>query len=75
MNHAAGIVSQGDSDAAVAKAGYAGSTAVGVLPRLSWPAGSHAPNYKADIAVLASILSLALAGVWIEWRFLGRQPV
>ncbi len=74
-DHAAGIVSQGDSDAAVEKAGFAGSTAVGVLPRLSWPAGSHAPNYKADIAVLASILSLALAGVWIEWRFLGRQPV
>jgi hypothetical protein len=68
-------VSQGDSGTAVEKAGLAGSTAVGVLPRLSWPAGGHAPNYRADIAVLASILSLALAGVWIEWRFLGRKPV
>jgi tetratricopeptide (TPR) repeat protein len=71
----AGTVSQSDGDAAVEKAGFAGSTAVGVLPGLSRLLGSHAPNYKADIAVFASILSLALAGVWIEWRFLGRKPV
>jgi hypothetical protein len=38
-------------------------------------AGSRTPNYKADIVILVSILSLALAGVWIEWRFLGRKPV
>jgi len=74
-DRAAGAVSQGDSGTAVEKAGFVGSTAVGVLPGLSRLAGSHAPNYKADIAVLASILSLALAGVWIEWRVLGRKPV
>jgi tetratricopeptide (TPR) repeat protein len=74
-NRGAGVVSQGDGGAAVEKAGFAGSTAVGVLPGLSRLIGGHAPNYKADIAVFASILSLALAGVWIEWRFLGRKPV
>ena len=37
--------------------------------------GSGAPNYKADVAIFASILSLALAGVWVEWRLLSRQPV
>jgi hypothetical protein len=68
-------VSQGDSGAAVEKAGFTGNTAVGVLPGLSRLMGSHAPNYKADIAVFASILSLALTGVWIEWRFLGGKPV
>jgi hypothetical protein len=74
-NHGAGTLSPGHSDATVEKAGFTGSTGVGVLPRLSRLAGSHAPNYRADIAVLASILSLALTGVWIEWRFLGRRPV
>jgi hypothetical protein len=70
----AGIVAQDDSGAAVQKAGFADSTAVDVWPGLSRLIGSHAPNYKADIAVFASILSLALAGIWIEWRVLGRQP-
>ena len=74
-NHGAGTVSQGNSDTALATAGFVGSTSVGVLPGLSRLTGSHAPNYKADVAILVSILSLALAGVWIEWRFLGRQPV
>jgi hypothetical protein len=66
----------GHGDAAVEKAGFADSTVAGVLPGLSsWLTGSRAPNYKADIAVFASILSLALVGVWIEWRFPGRKPV
>ncbi len=72
--HGAGGVSQGDSGAAAQKAGFADSAAVGVLPGLSRLIGGHTPNYRADIAVFASILSLALAGVWIEWRFLGRRP-
>ncbi len=66
---------KGSTGAAVEKAGFADSTAIGVLPGLSRLMSNHAPNYKADIAVFASILSLALAGVWIEWRFLGRKPV
>ncbi len=71
-----GTVAQGNGDAAVEKAGFADSTVAGVLPGLSsWLTGSRAPNYKTDIAVFASILSLALAGVWIEWRFPGRKPV
>jgi hypothetical protein len=74
-DRAAAMVAQGDGDAVVAQAGFAGRTAVGVLPTLSRLAGSHAPNYRADVAVLASILSLALAGVWIEWRWVGRKPV
>jgi hypothetical protein len=72
----AGTIAQSDRGAALEKAGFAaGSTAVGVLPGWSRLTGGRAPNYKADIAVFASILALALAGVWIEWRFLGRQPV
>jgi hypothetical protein len=73
-----GAVPQGKSDggAAAEKAGFFDSTATsGVLPALSQLMGSHAPNYKADIVILGSILSLALAGVWIEWRVLGRRPV
>jgi hypothetical protein len=71
----AGDVAQGAGGAAVEKAGFAGSAAAGVWPGLSRLIGSHAPNYRADIVVFVSILSLALAGVWIEWRFLGRRPV
>jgi tetratricopeptide (TPR) repeat protein len=74
-NRGAGDVSQGEGGVAVDKAGFAGAAAVDVLPGLSRLMGSHVPNYKADIAVFASILSLALAGVWIEWRFLSRKPV
>ncbi|MCL5282061.1 MAG: tetratricopeptide repeat protein [Planctomycetes bacterium] len=74
-DHGAGTVSQSDGGAAVQKAGFADSSAVDVLPGLSRLIGSHTPNYRADMVVFASILSLALAGVWIEWRFLGRKPV
>lgn len=52
----------------------AGGPAV-LMSGLSWLMGRSAPNYRVDIAIFASVLSLALAGVWIEWRFLGREPM
>jgi tetratricopeptide (TPR) repeat protein len=66
---------------AVSKAGVAtdktgffeGTAGVDFVPALSWLTGGHAPNYKVDIGIFASILALALAGLWIEWRFLNRM--
>jgi len=72
----AGIVAPGsDNGSATAeKAGFLdGTTAVGVWPRWSRLVGDRAPNYKGDIVVFGSILSLALAGVWVEWRLLGAR--
>jgi hypothetical protein len=72
----AGAVQEGNPGAAAEKAGFLGSTATAsVLPGWSGLMGRHAPNCKVDIAIFASILSLALAGVWIEWRLPGRQSV
>ena len=69
-----GVIHENDEGAAVEEAGFVGGPAalVSGLLRL---VGRGAPNYKADIAIFASILSLALAGVWVEWRLLSRQPV
>jgi hypothetical protein len=72
-----GLVEAGakdDGGVAVEKAGWAGGP-VFLMSGLSRLVGNHAPNYKMDIGIFASILTLALAGVWIEWRFLGRKPV
>jgi tetratricopeptide (TPR) repeat protein len=73
---ATGAMSQDDGRAVVEKAGFfRGSAGGGLWSGLSRLLGSDAPNYKADMAVFAALLSLALAGVWIEWRLLGRKPV
>jgi tetratricopeptide (TPR) repeat protein len=64
---------EGGSAPAVQEAGFVVHPAA-LTPGLSRLIGRHAPNVKADIVILAPILSLALAGVWIEWRFLGRYP-
>jgi len=69
-------VPPGHNGVAVEKAGFLDRSAgVGVVPGLSRLMNRHAPNYRVDIAILASILSLALAGLWIEWRLPGRRPV
>jgi tetratricopeptide (TPR) repeat protein len=70
----AGVIREGDNGAAVEKSGFSGSPA-GLVSGLSRLTGSRAPNYRTDIAIFASILSLALAGVWVEWRLLGHRPV
>jgi len=46
----------------------------GWVSGLSRLVGPRAPNFRADIVIFGSILTLALAGVWVEWRFLGRYP-
>jgi len=65
---------EGDNNAAVEKAGLLGRPA-SLVSGLSRLMGSHAPDSRVDIAIFASILSLALAGVWIEWRLWDRQPM
>jgi hypothetical protein len=69
----AGVIQEGAPGAAVEKAGFLGRPAA-LVSGLSRRMGSGAPNYKADVAIFASILSLALAGVWIELRLLGHRP-
>ena len=66
------VIQERDKDAAVEEAGFVGSPDV-LVSGLSRLMGRGAPNYKADVAIFASILSLALAGVWIEWRLLSRR--
>lgn len=51
-----------------------GTAAAGLWPSLARLGRSDVPNVKADMVILASILSLALTGLWIEWRVLGRGP-
>jgi tetratricopeptide (TPR) repeat protein len=73
----AGWVETGQVDnhsGAVDEAGLLGHPA-GLMAGLSRLAGSHTPNHTMDIVIFVSILSLALVGVWIEWRLLGRRPV
>jgi tetratricopeptide (TPR) repeat protein len=69
----AGIVQESDKNAAVEEAGFVGSPDA-LVSGLSRLVGRGAPNYKADVVIFASILSLAVTGVWIEWRLLSRQP-
>ena len=72
----AGAGPKDDSGVVVEKAGLLNSAAgVGLVPGLSSVLSRRTPNYKLDIVVFAAILSLALAGLWIEWRLPGRQPV
>jgi hypothetical protein len=71
-----GTVPQGDNGVAVEKAAFLDRSAgAGLVPGWSRLMNRRAPNYKVDIAIFASILSLALAGLWVEWRLPGRQPV
>jgi hypothetical protein len=65
---------EGDNPAVVVKAGSFDRPDA-VVSGLSRLLGRHAPNTKIDVAIFASILSLALAGVWVEWRLLDRQPM
>lgn len=69
----AGVIQESDKNAAVEEAGFVGSPDA-LVSGLSRLVGRGAPNYKTDVAIFASILSLALTGVWIEWRLLSRQP-
>jgi hypothetical protein len=69
----AGAGQAGDNDVVVEKAGWFGRPDV-LVSGVSRLWGQHAPNTKIDVAIFASILSLALAGVWVEWRLLDRQP-
>jgi tetratricopeptide (TPR) repeat protein len=71
---AAAVIQESDEDAAAEEAGFAGGPAA-LVSGLSRLAGSGAPNYKADVAIFASVLSLAVAGVWVELRLLGHRPV
>ena len=76
-NDNAGRLGAGREDnqgAALERAGLLSVPTKLVSSLFRW-AGSRAPNYRADIALFTVILSLALAGVWIEWRLLGRKPV
>ncbi len=68
-----GIGPEGGSAPAVQEAGFVANPAA-LTSGLARLIGRHAPNVKADIVIFASILSLALAGVWVEWRFLSRYP-
>lgn len=63
----------GTASAAVEEAGLAASPA-GWTSGLSRLLGPRVPNFKMDVTIFASIVSLAVAGVWIEWRMLGRTP-
>ncbi len=67
---------QSDNEVVVEKAGFLDRSAgIGLVPGLSRLLNRRVPNYKVDIAIFASILSLALAGLWVEWRLPGRRPV
>jgi tetratricopeptide (TPR) repeat protein len=75
-NDPGGVGTVSKDGVAADKAGFFESTpGVALVPALSWLTGEHTPNYKADIGIFASILALALAGLWIEWRFLDRTSV
>ncbi len=66
----------GDNGVAVEKAAFLDHSAgVGLVPGLSRLLNRRVPNYKVDIVIFGSILSLALAGLWIEWRLPGRRPM
>ena len=67
------VIQERDKNATVEEAGFVGSPDA-LVSGLSRLVGRGAPNYKADVAIFASILSLALTGVWIEWRLLSRRP-
>jgi tetratricopeptide (TPR) repeat protein len=69
----AAVIQESDKNTAVEEAGFVGSPDV-LVSGLTRLMGRGAPNYKADVVIFASILSLALAGVWVEWRLLSRQP-
>jgi len=77
-NDNAGPVGAGQKDnsdgAAVEQAGVLGSPA-GLVSGLSQLVGRRAPNSTVDVAIFASILSLALVGVWIEWKLWDRKLV
>ncbi len=65
-----------DNGVAVEKAGFLDRSAgVSLVPGLTRLLNWRVPNYKVDIVIFGSILSLALAGLWVEWRLPGRRPV
>jgi hypothetical protein len=67
---------EGNSGMAVEKAAFLDRSAgIGVVPGLSRLMNRRVPNSKVDMAIFASILSLGLAGLWIEWRLPGRRLV
>ena len=72
----AGVLPSGSAGPPVNQAGLLeGVAAPGMLSGLAQFLTRDAPNYKADIVIFVSLLTLALAGLWIEWRLPGRRTV
>jgi hypothetical protein len=64
----------GESNAGMVTAGVSGNP-VPLMSGLSRLLGSHGPNHRVDLAIFVSVLSLALTGVWVEWRLWDRRPM
>ncbi|MCU0915269.1 MAG: hypothetical protein MUC88_11995 [Planctomycetes bacterium] len=70
-----GVLPPGDDDTPTHQAGFLeGMTAPGIGSGVARFLTRDAPNYRVDIVAFVSILSLALAGLWIEWRLPSRRP-